>query len=378
MWQVPLFDLNYDAREEDAVLEVIRSRWLTSGPQTARFEQLFSDYLGGGVRSLAVTNCTAALHLALLACGVGAGDEVIISGLSFVACLNVVSLIGAVPVLADCKSRDDWNVSPDEIARKITPRTKALLIVHFAGYPCDMEEIMQIASANNLRVIEDVAHAVGADYRGKKCGTMGDIGCFSFFSNKNLSTGEGGMLVTKDGALHDCLKLLRSHGMTSMTIERHDQKAISYDVVRPGLNYRFDEIRAALGIQQLFKLDASNLLRKAHVERYHALLGEAQGVQLPWRDPLCDRTSSYHIFPILLPKGHGRLALVESMRRDGVQTSMHYPAYQSFTCYAQLGQRVPTADEISSRVLTLPLYATMGSQAIDTVCDSLLRGLESC
>lgn len=378
MWQVPLFDLNYDAREEDAVLEVIRSRWLTSGPQTARFEKLFSDYLGGGVQSLAVANCTAALHLALLACGVGKGDEVIISGLSFVACLNVVSLIGAVPVLADCKSRDDWNVSPDEIARKITPRTKALLIVHFAGYPCDMDEIMQIASANNLRVIEDVAHAVGADYRGKKCGTLGDIGCFSFFSNKNLSTGEGGMLVTKHGDLHDCLKLLRSHGMTSMTIERHDQKAISYDVVRPGLNYRFDEIRAALGIQQLLKLDPSNLQRKGHVERYHALLGEAEGVKLPWCDPLCDRTSSYHIFPILLSKDHDRLALVESMRRDGVQTSMHYPAYQSFTCYAQLGQHVPTADEISGRVLTLPLFATMGSQEIDTVCDSLLRGLQSC
>lgn len=378
MWQVPLFDLNYDSREEDAVLEVIRSRWLTSGPQTARFEKLFSDYLGGGVESLAVANCTGALHLALLACGVGEGDEVIISGLSFVACLNVVSLIGAVPVLADCKSQDDWNVSPDEIARKITPRTKALLIVHFAGYPCDMDEIMQIASANNLRVIEDVAHAVGAEYKGKKCGTFGDIGCFSFFSNKNLSTGEGGMLVTKRGDLHDRLKLLRSHGMTSMTIERHDQKAISYDVVRPGFNYRFDEIRAALGIQQLLKLDAGNLQRKAHAERYHALLGEAEGVKLPWSDPLCDRTSSYHIFPILLAKGHDRLALVESMRRDGVQTSMHYPAYQSFTCYTELGQHVPTADEISSRVLTLPLFATMGSQAIDTVCDSLLRGLKSC
>ena len=144
------------------------------------------------------------------------------------------------------------------------------------------------------------------------------------------------------------------------------------------MNYRFDEIRAALGIQQLLKLDPSNLQRKGHVERYHALLGEAEGVKLPWCDPLCDRTSSYHIFPILLSKDHDRLALVESMRRDGVQTSMHYPAYQSFTCYAQLGQHVPTADEISGRVLTLPLFATMGSQEIDTVCDSLLRGLQSC
>jgi len=378
MWKVPLFDLNYDRHEEEAALEVIRSRWLTSGPKTARFEELFSEYLGGGVQSLALSSCTAALHLALLAAGVGPGDEVVVSALSFVACLNLVALTGATPVLADCVSLTDWNASPESIAARITPRTKAILVVHFAGYPCDMEAILALARPRGILVIEDVAHAVGADYRGAKCGTLADIGCFSFFSNKNLSTGEGGMLTTAREEIFQAVKLLRSHGMTSMTIERHDGKAISYDVLRPGLNYRFDEIRAALGIAQLAKLDDSNLKRAGHAAYYRERLAGLPGVVLPWNYPLGERSSSYHIFPILLPEKTNRQALVEALRRDGVQTSIHYPAYQSFSCYRELRQEVPVADQISDRVLTLPLYTGMGPAELDTVCDALERGLAAC
>jgi len=202
MWKIPLFDLNYDENETNAVLKVLSSKWLTTGQKTQEFEDKFSQYLGKDVFSVAVSSCTAALHMALLANNIKVGDEVIISSLTFVACLNVVQLVGATPVCADSKSFHDWNVSPEDIKKKITPKTKAIIIVHYAGYPCDMDEICKIAESNKLVLIEDVAHAVGAEYKGKKCGTLGHIGCFSFFSNKNLSTGEGGMIVTKDKDLY--------------------------------------------------------------------------------------------------------------------------------------------------------------------------------
>lgn len=184
MWKVPLFDLGYDHREQEAVMAVLQSRWLTAGPKTKEFEDNFTEYLGGNVQCCTVSNGTAALHMALLIAGVGPGDEVILPGLTFVANLNVVKMTGATPVLADSKSLADWNIAPEDIARKITPRTKALIIVHYAGYPCDMDELHTLCRQNNILLIEDAAHAVGATYQGRKCGTLGDMACFSFFPTK--------------------------------------------------------------------------------------------------------------------------------------------------------------------------------------------------
>ncbi len=203
------------------------------------------------------------LHLALILLALKDDDEVLISGLSFVAALNVTRLCRAIPVLVDSKSYQNWNISTKDIIKKITPRTKALILVHYAGYPCDMDEITDLCLKNNIVLIEDTAHAVGAKYNGRQCGTFGDIGCFSFFTNKNLSVGEGGMIVTKDPELHEKIRLLRSHGMTSLSIDRHRGKSISYDVLIPGLNYRIDEMRSALGIVQLSKLDKNNT-RRSH------------------------------------------------------------------------------------------------------------------
>ena len=255
MWKVPLFDLEYDHQEIEAVVKVLESKWLSSGPRTQQFEEKFAKYLGGNVHCCAVSSCTASLHMALLLAGIKPDDEVILSGLSFVAALNMVTLVGATPVLADSKSLEDWNVSMNDIEQKITSKTKAVIVVHYAGYPCDMEELMFLVKKYDLILIEDVAHAIGAKYKGKKCGTFGDISCFSFFSNKNLSTGEGGMFVTSDSELGKKSKLFRSHGMTSMTVDRHERETISYDVVMPGVNYRMNEITAALGLVQLGKLD---------------------------------------------------------------------------------------------------------------------------
>lgn len=379
MWKIPLFDLNYDDNEKNAVLKVLESKWLTTGAKTQEFEKSFAEYLGNNIYSVAVANCTAALHMALIASNIGSGDEVILSGLTFVASLNVTSLVGATPVLADSKSLYDWNVSVSDIEEKITPKTKAIIIVHFAGYPCDMDEIAALAKKHNLILIEDVAHAIGADYKGKKCGTIGDIGCFSFFSNKNLSVGEGGMLTTTNPEIYEKLKLLRSHGMTSMTIERHNSRTISYDVVIPGLNYRIDEIRSALGVEQLKKLDNSNQKRKQIVEKYHELLSKIEGIIVPWTEPLVDRTSSYHIFPILLPESTDRKAVMEFMKQQGIQTSIHYPAFNNFSHYRDIiKEDLKVANEISDRVLTLPLYPGLSFEGVEEVSEKLKQALTKC
>lgn len=376
MWKIPLFDLNYDENESKAVQDVLDSKWLSSGPKVEEFENKFANYLGSEVKCSAVSSCTAALHMALLLNNIKAGDEVIISGLTFIAALNVISIVGATPVLADCKSLDDWNVSVKDIESKITGKTKAVIIVHYAGYPCDMEEIVELTKRRNLILIEDAAHAPGAEYKGQKCGTFGDIACFSFFSNKNLSTGEGGMFVTKDKEIDKQVKLLRSHGMTSMTIDRHQGKAISYDVVRLGLNYRMDEIRAALGIIQLSKLDKSNEVRKKLVEKYINSLASIKGIIIPWENPSNDKMSSYHIFPILLPKNADRIKIIDYLKEKGIQTSIHYPAFQEFSYYKQLiNSNVQIANEISERVLTLPLYPTMNNENVEFVCAALKKYL---
>lgn len=370
-WKVPLFDLNYDEQEEQAAVEVIRSKWLTMGQRTQEFEQAFAGYLGNSASVLAVSSCTAALHLSLLAANVGPGDEVIISGLSFVASLNLVTLLGATPVVADAGSLEDWNISPQDIKRKITCKTRAIILVHFAGYPCDMDAICQIAQEHRIVVIEDVAHAIGARYKGRACGTLGDLACFSFFSNKNLSTGEGGMVVTARPELYEQLKLLRSHGMTSLTVERHAGKAISYDVVLPGLNYRIDEIRSAIGLVQLAKLDAANERRRSLMATYRRTLA-GSSVAIPWslHD---DRSSSCHIAPVLLPEETDRAKVMELLKQEGIQTSIHYPQYSDFTCYRKLCADTPVCSQISERVLTLPLYPSMNPHNIDFICCELLK-----
>jgi dTDP-4-amino-4,6-dideoxygalactose transaminase len=216
--------------------------------------------------AIAVSNATEALHLACLALGIGPGDEVVTPSLSFVATSNAVLYTGSDVRFADVIGPGDLTIDPEDILRKITPQTKAIIVMHYGGYPCRMEEILAIADRFGLPVIEDAAHAPGASLDGKALGTLGAVGCFSFFSNKNVSTGEGGMLVTNRDDIAQKVRLLRSHGMTSLTYDRHQGHAYSYDVVDLGYNYRIDEIRSALGIEQLKKLPANNVLRKTYTE----------------------------------------------------------------------------------------------------------------
>lgn len=370
-WKVQLFKLNYDHREAEAVAEVIRSGWLTMGDRTVAFESEFAAYLGSDTKAAAVSNGTAALHLALLALDVGAGDEVIVPAQTFVADINAVMLVGATPVMADCTSFDDWNMDPADIERKITDRTKAVLIVHYAGVPCDMDAIVALCNRRGVKLIEDCAHAPGARYKGRSVGTFGDVGCWSFFTNKNLSVGEGGMVTTRSADLDREMRYLRSHGMTTLTLDRHKGRAVTYDVVRPGLNYRIDEMRAALGLVQLGKLDEANASRRRIVEAYRREISGIARVSLPFPDRE-DRLCSSHIFPILLADGIERLEIVESLKADGIQSSIHYPAIHQFTAYSsmELGA-TPIADEVARRELTLPLYPGMTEADVRLVADSL-------
>ena len=278
---------------------------------------------------------------------------------------------------ADIIGPDDLNISPEDIERQVTSRTKAIVVVHYGGYPCRMPDILEIARRHRLSVIEDAAHAPGASLGGQALGTWGDVGCFSFFSNKNLATGEGGMVVTNRAEVAEKLKLLRSHGMTTLTWDRHRGHASSYDVVELGYNYRIDEIRSALGLVQLGKLPKNNARRSALTDRYWRGLAGApyDGITLPFRN--APGESSHHILPVLLPEGADRQVFMDSMRESGVQTSIHYPPIHQFSYYRGRypGVSVPITERLAAREVTLPLYPTMNDEQVDTVLKAAARAL---
>lgn len=374
MWKVQLFKLNYNDLEPQAVQEVLESAWITMGQKTIDFEAQFEKYLGNDSKCLAVSNGTAALHMALLALGIGGGDEVITPSLTFIADQNVTTLVGAKNVLADITSYEDWSMSPEDIESKITAKTKAIMIVHYAGFSCDMEKILALCKKHNLFLIEDCAHTPGADYKGQPLGTFGDIAAFSFFTNKNLSVGEGGMVVTKSPELYERLKGLRSHGMSVPSFDRFKGRAVSYDVVAPGLNYRIDEMRSALGLVQLQKLDAANESRAGLVAHYYKRLDSHSKILIPFRN-FTRGKPNFHIMPILLHESVGRMQVIQSMKDDGIQTSIHYPAVQAFTAYQGVVNETPLAQFVADHELTLPLYPTMTIEEVDLVCDALIKGL---
>lgn len=377
MWKVQLFKLNYDERESKAVKDVVASGWITMGEKTKEFEKRFSKEIVDNASCVAVSSCTAALHIALLSLDLQPEDEVIIPALTFVADMNVVKMVGAKPVLADCESLDDWNVSAKSIEKVITPKTKAVIIVHFAGYPCDMDEIVALCEEKNITLIEDCAHAPGAKYKGRAVGTFGKFGCFSFFTNKNLSVGEGGMIVAMDEEAIETARLIRSHGMNALTLDRHKGRAVTYDVKRPGLNYRIDEMRSALGLVQLDKLQQANSRRKRLVERYNKFLKECPKISIPFGN-VRNSESVYHIFPILLDEGVERLEVMEKLKERGIQSSIHYPAFKDFTAFKDMGLNgASIAEEIAKRELTLPLYPTMNDNEVEYVCENLIEIMES-
>jgi len=381
-WKVPLADIDLGIEEIEAVTDVLRSRWLSMGPVTAEFERHFAEYVGVKY-AFAVTNCTAALHLAHMALGAGPGDTIICPSLTFVATANAIRYTGATPVFADITSIDDLNNAPDTIEARIDESTKGICVLHYGGYPCNMDSIMDIAKRHNLYVVEDAAHAPGAATwltdkdtgRGetvlRKCGSIGDIGCFSFFSNKNMATGEGGMITTDSDVLAEKIKLLRAHGMTSLTWDREQGHGFSYDVVDLGYNYRIDEMRSAIGLIQLEKLEGNNRKRFEVTNIYRENLQDLNEISIPFLKT--NSISSCHIFPILLKNGNDRPRFMQFMRDKGIQTSIHYPPVHTFSHYRSCYQpgSLPITDEVAARLVTLPLYPDITREQLEYVIDML-------
>ncbi len=375
-WRIPLADLELGQEEIDAVVGVLRSKWLSMGGVTQKLERAFAEFLGVK-HAFGTTNATAALHMAHAALGLGTGDEVVVPSLTFVATSNSVLYTGAKPVFAEIGGPDDLNISPADVERRITAKTRALTVMHYGGYPCEMDELLGIARRHGLAVVEDAAHAPGAVYKGRKAGTLGDVACFSFFANKHIATGEGGMLVTNRDDVAERVRLMRSHGMTALTWDRHHGHAHSYDVVSAGYNYRIDEMRSALGLVQLNRLEESNRRRRRLVDSYRQALSGLDGVSLPF----CGHahTSSNHLFPVLLEDPARRLEFIQSLKREGIQTSIHYPPIHLFTYYRELfgyaAGDLPVTEDVCAREVTLPLYPAMTEQDVQTVVAAVRRAL---
>ena len=365
-YKIPLFDLNFDEEEAKAAYDVIKSGWISTGPKCMELEAKFSEMLDVK-HSVSLTNCTVALHLALVILGIKEGDEVIVPSLTFAATANAVRYVNATPVFADICSLEEPTISPEDIRSKITAKTKAIIVMHYAGFPCRMDEIMQIAKEHNLKVIEDACHGPLSEYKGKKLGTIGDIGCFSFFSNKNISTGEGGMLVTNNPDWAAEAKLLRSHGMTTMSYQRASGHATEYDVVRLGYNYRMDDIRAAIGIVQLDKLKA-DLDKRSQVRKWYLdALKDNHSIIIPFAQH--QGFVSNYVFPIVV-KGANRDqrdALRNHIHERGVQTSVHYPAVHRFSSFKDYYIDLPLTDQYVESTLTLPMYAKLSEQDIHEI-----------
>ncbi|MBP9040415.1 MAG: DegT/DnrJ/EryC1/StrS aminotransferase family protein [Anaerolineaceae bacterium] len=376
-WRIPLADIDVGEEEISAVTGVLKSRWLTMGAVTQEFEEAFKEY-SGAKYALAVTNATTALHMACVAVGLKPGDEVILPSLTFVATANAICYTGATPIFAEISSESNLNISPKAIESKITPKTRAIMVMHYGGYACDMPEIMRIADVHGLTVIEDAAHASGSFLDSKMLGTWGRVGCYSFFSNKNMTTGEGGMAVTNDEEVFKKLSLIRSHGMTSLTWDRHRGHAWSYDVVDLGYNYRIDEMRAAVGLVQLHKLDSFNEKRRKITKRYIDLLHEScPEIIIPFEHH--PGISACHLFVILLPEGCDRFDFMERMKAAGIQTSIHYPLIHRFSYYQNdpfvACQNLPFTEKIAEREVTLPLYPGLTENDVTYIVQSIAEAL---
>jgi dTDP-4-amino-4,6-dideoxygalactose transaminase len=375
-WHVVLSDITLDEAEAAAVTDVLASRWLSMGSVTQAFERSFAAALGA-TDAVMVSSGTAALHLAAVALGLGPGDEVIVPSLSFVASAATIALTGARPVFAEVVGPHDLTLAPDDVVRRITPRTKAIVVVHYAGYPANMSALVSLARQHGLAVIEDSAHAPIVRGETGMLGTLGDIGCFSFFATKNLTTGEGGMVVARDPALLAKIRGLRAHCMTTTSWDKHQGRASTYDVSGLGFNYRPTEIAAALGNVQLTKLDADRSRRRALVEAYRSLLIDLPELELPFANRSGD--SAFHLFPVLLPPHASRADIQGGLAAQGIQSSVHYPPIHLFSFYREhygyASGHLPITESVAARELSLPLHARLSNADVQLVAGALREAL---
>lgn len=369
---IPYGRQTIDESDIQAVVDVLRSDYLTTGPKVSEFEKKAADYVGANY-AVAVCNGTAALHIACLAAGIGPGDEVITTPITFAASANCALYCGAVPVFADIDPVT-YNIDPKEIEKCITPKTKAIIPVHYTGQPCDMDAITQIAQKHNLVVIEDAAHAMGASYQNRKIGSLSEMTCFSFHPVKPITTGEGGMVVTQDEELYRRLLLFRSHGITrEEDLLTENQGPWYYQQQLLGYNYRITDISCALGSSQMDKLDDFIEKRKAIAKRYDAAFADVEGIQIPEQQPGCD--SGWHLYMIQVPKCRRR-EIFEGLRAAGIGVNVHYiPVYQH-PYYQEHGYaevHCPHAEDFYQRAISLPIYPGLTQEQQDYVVEQVKK-----
>jgi dTDP-4-amino-4,6-dideoxygalactose transaminase len=379
---IRLTDVTVGEEEVAAAARVLRSGWLTMGPEVAAFEREFAAALGAP-HAVAVSSATAALRLAYQACGLGRGDRFALPALTFVATMAAGATLGGRPVLIDCAGEDDLTLSPADLERKLTPDVKLIVTMPYGGFAPDMPPILKLAAERGIPLVEDACHAPLGRIGGACLGTLGTAGCFSFFSNKNMATGEGGMIVTGNDAIADRMRRLRSHGMTTVTWDRERGHAADYDVVEIGDNARMDEIRAAIGREQLKKLPAATAARAAAAAKLRARLEAAAipGLKIPFAAPRGE--PAHHLFVVLLPPETDRAALRAALLERGIQTSVHYPPLWRFTAARDLwpggtdavAESLPVMTKLQNRLLTLPLGPTLNDARIDRIVAALQSSL---
>jgi len=377
--QIPVFDVRVTEDDLAEVEAALRSGWLTMGERTERFERELAESIGVG-HCVALSSCTAALHLACIAADVGPGDEVIVPSMTFAATANAVRYTGAKPVFADVVSDDDLGMDVDHAASLITERTKAVIPVHYAGYAVAIERLRDLCEERGLTLIEDAAHAPSAAPATgeRKLGAWGRAGCFSFFPNKVLGVGEGGALTTDDAEFADRVRRLRSQGMTAVSIDRHRGKAMGYDVLERGYNYRFDDPRAALLLSRFHRLEDELVERRKVVARYRELLADVDALTVPYAEFDLDCSSCY-LMGVVAPDGTTRRALRERLGDvHGVQTTM-YPAVHLFTAYREAYGLIslPRTERVADGLFSIPLFPHMTSEQQDRVVAGLRESVEA-
>ena len=364
----PAYEPWISGDDKKIINKTLSQSMLTLGPQLEKFEADFCKY-SKSKYAIAVSNCTAALHLSLMALGIGKDDEVIIPDLTFVADANAVLACNAKPVVADI-NKENFFLSISNVKRNITKRTKAIIPVHIYGQVCNIKEILDLARDYNLKVVEDCAHAVGTFHKSKHVGTLGNTGCFSFYPTKNITTAEGGMVTTNSKEIAEKVRQLRSHGMTKSLKSRYSSEyPWVFDIVEPGYNYRLDEIRSALGITQLKRIKKINELRKKVSLYYHKNLKNISGIVLP--DMVNDKTHSYHLYTIRVTKPFklSRNQLYKKLKDNGIRTTVYwmpiheYAAYRKFAKKSSIVNTSKTYDEI----LALPLFPNISKKHQDAV-----------
>jgi dTDP-4-amino-4,6-dideoxygalactose transaminase len=371
---LPFHRAPIEEEEIAGVVEVLRSGWLTTGPRVREFEWAFARYVGAG-HALAVNSCTAALHLALAAIGLSAGDEVILPTMTFAATGEVVLYFSARPVLIDCEEHS-FHLDPKKIEQAVTPRTRAILPVHYGGSACDMDRILEIARRHNLKVIEDAAHALPARYNGRVVGTLGDITCFSFYATKTLTTGEGGMAVTNCEEYAERMRILTLHGISRDAWKRYTAEGSwRYEILEPGFKYNLTDLAAAIGLAQLAKCDAMQARRAAVADRYTRALQGCDAFELP-ASP-AQGQHAWHLYVIRVNPLALRILrdrVIEELKERGIGTSVHFIPLHLHPLYQTLGYRAgqfPFAESHFERAISLPIYPTMTDDDVDRVVEAL-------